>query len=354
MNRRESLRLLGAAALCGVAAPQAHADGQSFLNTLQASSGAPGAALGLWDGQTRIWAQGQRAANAADPVQPDDLWHIGSNAKSMTALMIARLIETRQLRWSSQIGALLGDHVPQMRESYKRRTIHDLLTHRAGIHPNPDTLRLLRFAVDQRPARVQHLLLAQHMLARSPTSDGPPFGFTYSNAGYIIATAMAEAATGQDWQDLMHREVFTPLKMPSAGFGPPPEGNPQGHDSKTRPQGFGPQADNPLALWPAGAVHLSIADHLTYLRAHLNRHHMLRRATWQKLLAPLDTYACGWGVIEGRVWGHSGSNTMWLSHAVFCPETDRAAIANMNLKGRRETHSQLARLNDWARGRTTL
>ena len=45
--------------------------------------------------------------------------------------------------------------------------------------------------------------------------------YVYSNVGYTIAGAMAEKATGATWEDLVKREVFEPLKLTGAGFGPP-------------------------------------------------------------------------------------------------------------------------------------
>jgi CubicO group peptidase (beta-lactamase class C family) len=42
-----------------------------------------------------------------------------------------------------------------------------------------------------------------------------------SSVGYTIAGAMAEKVTGATLDDLVRREVFEPLKLTEAGFGPP-------------------------------------------------------------------------------------------------------------------------------------
>ena len=58
------------------------------------------------------------------------------------------------------------------------------------------------------------------VLAKKP--DNPPGKkFAYSNVGPTIAAAMAEKKTGATWEDLVKREVFEPLALTSAGFGPP-------------------------------------------------------------------------------------------------------------------------------------
>ena len=39
----------------------------------------------------------------------------------------------------------------------------------------------------------------------------------YSNANYVVAGAMLEEVTGQQWEDLMQEHVFAPLGMTSTG-----------------------------------------------------------------------------------------------------------------------------------------
>ena len=58
------------------------------------------------------------------------------------------------------------------------------------------------------------------MLAEKPANP-PGEKYAYSNVGYTIAGAMAEKATGATWEDLVKREVFEPLELTGAGFGPP-------------------------------------------------------------------------------------------------------------------------------------
>ena len=57
--------------------------------------------------------------------------------------------------------------------------------------------------------------------------------FSYSNAGYIIVGAILERVSGKQWETLIRDRLFTPLKMTSAGFGPPSKSNqtdqPWGH-----------------------------------------------------------------------------------------------------------------------------
>jgi len=38
--------------------------------------------------------------------------------------------------------------------------------------------------------------------------------FEYSNLGFIIAGAIAEARTGKAWKDLIRAQIFAPLALP--------------------------------------------------------------------------------------------------------------------------------------------
>ncbi len=76
---------------------------------------------------------------------------------------------------------------------------------------------------------------------------------------------MLEAATGESWESLMKREVFTPLGLTGAGFGAPmgkqPFDQPRGHQLVSDADKAVPlNVDNPAALGPAGRVHMPLAD----------------------------------------------------------------------------------------------
>ena len=69
---------------------------------------------------------------------------------------------------------------------------------------------------------VERWSIVTHYLSRPPALN-PGVRYEYSNVGYIIAGAVAERCTGKSWEELLRSEVFTPLGMTTAGFGPPGE-----------------------------------------------------------------------------------------------------------------------------------
>ena len=140
----------------------------------------------------------------------------------MTATMIARLVGRGTLTWDLRAGDTLGDAVPDMHIAYRAVTLEDLLVHRSGLVGAMTALeiwsgKLWRSTKAKADLRLD---IATEALALPPETP-PRSTFHYSNAGYVIAGAMAERAAGEPWDELMLRELFEPLGMNASGFGAP-------------------------------------------------------------------------------------------------------------------------------------
>jgi CubicO group peptidase (beta-lactamase class C family) len=68
-----------------------------------------GAALVTVDGLQGVWVTGTRRAGGEERVTSDDLWHLGSCTKSMTATLVALLVARGDLAWGTPIGEYLSD-----------------------------------------------------------------------------------------------------------------------------------------------------------------------------------------------------------------------------------------------------
>jgi CubicO group peptidase (beta-lactamase class C family) len=253
---------------------------------------------------------GVRVLDEEAAALPGDAWHVGSLTKSMTATLAARLVEAGVIGWDSTVGEVLGQLHPEMAEDWRDTPLHLLLTHGAGMAANLDGATW-----DWPRGDYVGAILSE-------AAEEEPGGFLYSNAGYVVAGAMLEAAGGASWEELMAAEVFGPLGLGSAGFGAPEGGAIEGHQSRLfrglRAVGHGEGADNIPALGPAGRVHLSVDDMLRYLRAHLVQDEAyLGAESWARLHQPTgpQDYAMGWGVGPDGSLVHSGSNTFWYAVA---------------------------------------
>lgn len=304
------------------------------LDKARIDHGLPGvaAAFAKAGGTATIWAAGLRSAQATTPVAVDDIWHLGSNTKSMTATLVARLVEKGGITWDTTVGDVLGPKVPDMNPAYKPVTFRHLCSHHAGLQPNIEVADLMRFPRDDggdpRPDRLRYAALA---LKQAPVA-APGEKMVYANNGFIVAGAMLEAVYDRSWEDLITAHVFTPLKLASAGFGPPGTpgklDQPVGHvGAVPYPPGPGKIADNPVALGPAGRVHMNLRDLSAYLDAHLRQPAgFLKPESWKILHTPPfeGTYAMGWIVQGGRLW-HNGSNTLW--YAEMCVDPVKGVVA---------------------------
>lgn len=131
----------------------------------------------------------------------------------------------------------------------------------------------------------------QQLLDNLREMSGTIGNFVYSNLSYMVAGAMAEKVTGKSWETLMQENLFTPLGMTSAGFGPPGTtgqvDQPWGH-TLNGDTWIPYQHDNPPDLGPAGTVHLTIEDWAKYLGQQFNTQtpQILDKWTFDHLATP--------------------------------------------------------------------
>ncbi|HEY4311326.1 MAG TPA: serine hydrolase domain-containing protein [Pirellulales bacterium] len=302
-------------------------------------------AVVMVDGQVVATAvDGERKLGSGVSVELGDRWHIGSVTKSVTATMIARLVESGKMQWSDTIGARFPNAA--VHDDWKRATLAQLLTHTAGAPANfPMWVLLVRPAIGPECTKKRHEAV-MNVIAQKPVSP-PGQKYAYSNVGYTIAAAMAEMATGVSWEDLVRREVFEPLALESAGFGPPKSPDdtlpqPRGHlRTRDRKTSVSDNSDITPIIGPAGTVHMTLGDLGTYatehLRGELGTGNLLSTETYRRLHAPnLENYGYGWVMkkptddLPYTTYWHNGSNTMWYALATFIPDKHMAVAVTSN------------------------
>ncbi len=317
------------------------------LQGIRDAHGVPAlAAAAVLDGTLKSrGAVGVRSSQSKESVTEEDRWHVGSCTKSMTSTLAALLVEKGTLRWDSTVEECLPD-IP-MDAIWRRTTLVELLTHRAGAPIDPPTA-LWREAWRRSGSPMQQRTAFVSGLLREAPASLLRGRFHYSNQGYAIAGAMLERAARRPWEELLRTHLFEPLGLSSAGFGPPCSAQfprqPLGHTwvrGALKPVAPGPDADNPPAIAPAGAVHLSIGDFARYAAFHAYGTPGLPLSDYnfQLLHTPSQgAYAPGWRVLErswahGTVLTHAGSNTMFFAVMWVAPARGFAAVAACNSAG---------------------
>ena len=300
----------------------------------------------IMDGKIRDRAAvGVRKSGDPTPVTTNDVFHIGSCTKSMTATLAAMFIEEGKLRWDTTIAEMFPDLVGKMDKQYETVTVEQLLQHRGGVPGSPPPVAWQRAWEEKGTPTQQRREFITAVLSQPPQA-APGTKMIYSNQGYAIIGAMLEKLAGKPWETLITEKLFTPLQMNSAGFGPPGTpgkvDQPWGHvreGGKTKPL----QADNPPAIAPGGRVHCTLDDLARFVMIHLDGERvggLLKPETFRKLHTPPagGDYACGWVVLQrgwagGNALMHNGSNTMWYLVMWLAPEKNFAVIAATNIAG---------------------
>jgi CubicO group peptidase (beta-lactamase class C family) len=290
-------------------------------------------------------AAGVRKSGELAPVTTNDVFHIGSNTKPMTATLTALLIEEGKLRWGTTIAELFPELEGRMDKQYEAVTIEQLLTHRGGVPAAPPAAAWERAKEQNGTVMQQRREFIEAVLSQPPEAK-PGTKMIYSNQGYAIVGAALEKLTGTAWETLITKRLFQPLHMDSAGFGAPGTARavdqPWGHTREL--SGIVPlQQDNPPAIAPAGCVHCSLDDLARFAIFHLRSSQtngLLKPETLTKLHTAPDggNYACGWIVVKrhwagGNALMHNGSNTMWYVVMWLAPEKNFSVVVAANIAG---------------------
>ena len=284
-----------------------------YLTGPVAEGKSPGLIAAIIDeaGVRAIAAAGVRKQGSPEKFTISDLVKMGSLTKAMTPTMLATLVAdgTFVNGWVTTLAEVFPELRAEIHPDYRAVTLWQLVRHVGGV---PDDVPAWWVSHPTLPIVERRYRILQENLADPPAS---PIGeFSYSNAGYMVAGAMAERLTGKSWETLMEERLFAPLGMYSVGFGAPGTPNevdqPWSHrrDSAGRWEpaqlGYG----GPLA--PAGNVYTSLEDFAKFIALQFphKRPAILDQEQLDELLVPIHGYAAGW-------WVYDDGERTWLSHA---------------------------------------
>ena len=143
---------------------------------------------------------------------------IASATKGLTALTVASLIESGELRADTTLRSLLADALPTVDPAV---TIEQLLGHTSGVGDYLDESVLSD--VDEYVMTVPVHLLdtpAAYLpaIAGYPQKSPPGVEFAYNNGGYVMLAIAIEAATGRSYFDLVQERVLDPAGMNDTAF----------------------------------------------------------------------------------------------------------------------------------------
>ena len=261
---------------------------------------------------------GLRSSDQNNPVDPNDKWHLGSITKSMTATLVAILIENGVISEEMTVQDVFD--TGEVGSEFLDLNLFELLSQSSGITTNED------LGIDFLDGGTIMSKRREWALAALNQPSFERGLFHYTNNNYVIVGAMLEAALGYSWEDLIQTFLFTPLEMNNTGFGAPGSSNinsqPWGH--KGSGSNWTPQnpsdimSENPLAIGPAGTVHSTLNDLAKYIALHQGLTDLISDEALSILHEEWNGtgYALGWNVSQEAIF-HAGSNGRWFANLVL-------------------------------------
>ena len=308
-----------------------------FVENIMFEDGLPGAAVAVVRGDTTIFAEGFgfRDVDKGLPVTRETLFHIGSTNKSMTAMLIATLVDDGLLEWDTPIIEIYPDFELSSDESTNFVTVRHLLSMQSGI---PDYAED-DFDVDNASGEDVFKYVVEIDLLGAPGEE-----FSYSNISASLAGYLGVIAAGYEYpnlyagyEKLLREKVLDPIGMETAVIRvSDAENNPNYGKSYVMEDGDAVEAEredfdgDPLA--PSGTLKANVIEMAAYISTQLQRGQAPngeRVVSEENLIETwkpdLENYAMGWEVSEYEeflVISHEGSFDNYLSIIGFVPDLD--------------------------------
>jgi len=332
-------------------------DLKHLLSFSVSSTPLPALAAIVFDDQKVIASGAIGVRKFGDPtlVTIEDSFHLGSFTKAMTATLAARIVERGDISWTTTVKEALG--LQNVDSALENITLLELMSHTAGMPASlknqpPGLWKYLYYNNTwQKGAkgRADRLKVAELLFSATPAQAVG--SYKYSNAGFMIAGAMLEAATDTEWEDLMRTELFKPLGMKNCGFGPAarpdkvdqPWPHKLGNDKPllVTPLIRAPESwDNPRSLGPAGTVSCTISDWAKFGQLHLgdggdyistesmSKLHEVRNASAHSALGWFS-YRRSWA--GGTALTHTGSNLLNFAIVWISPTKKKGVMVATNI-----------------------
>ena len=327
-------------------APEALAGFDDFARAVMAEWQVPGLALGIVRDGEPLYCAGYGLGDVKNQVAvtPDTIFAIGSITKSFTVAGLAMLVDEGRLDWDRPVrkvvpGFALADPI-----ATAQTTPRDMVTHRTGLARHDMFWYGSGLDRDQLFKGLRHL------------APGAPFRSTlqYSNLMVAAAGRIAEAVSGETWQDFIRRRLLAPLGMARTDFAVAESDRGRAKPYENRDGGIRRIAFYDMAaIAPAGAINSSVADMLGYLAFHMKqgRHggvRLLSEAQSKAMQTPraaldeaaahaaLGTAAYGMGFFistyrgEKIIW-HGGGIDGFVALLAFLPDAGIGVVALSNL-----------------------
>jgi CubicO group peptidase (beta-lactamase class C family) len=271
----------------------------------------------------RVVAHGKLANADPGTLDGDTIFEIGSVTKVFTSLLLADMVNRKEVALDDPAAKYLPENVKMPERSGKTITLLDLSTHRSGFPPLPGNLNLTANTSAEYSVDDLYQFLSGYTRPRNPGSE-----YEYSNLGAGLLGHLLALRAGTDYESLVRLRITEPLGMPDTGItrsSSIKQRMATGHNAMLTPVA---NSDLPTPLAGAGALRSSANDMLTFLEAFLGYKESplapaMKAMLEVRLPAGQIKIGLGWLIssTDGReIAGHSGRTGGFCSTVGYNPE----------------------------------
>jgi len=179
--------------------------GRQIVRARLTEKNLPGLSVAVGIGGDVVWAEGFGWADLEKKVkvEPRTRFRIGTASTALTSAAVGLLIEKGQLNLDDEI----QPYVPVYPQKQWPVTLRQLMGHVAGVrNDGGDEGPLLS-------AHCEHPVEGVQAFAKYPLLFEPGTRYRYSSYGWILMSAVVEAAADEPLLTFMRKQIFEPLDM---------------------------------------------------------------------------------------------------------------------------------------------
>ncbi len=286
-----------------------------------------GAVVGYGTDELTSFALGVRNSETKDPLQPDDLFEVGSITKNFTAVTMLLLQEEGKIDLDQTIDKWFPDF-----EKGEIITVRMLLNHTSGIMEMSDIMN---------PEDV-----VEDVNGRFDFEPGT--SWTYINANYVLAGLIMSEVAGKPAHEVIREKIINPLGLTNTYMGGFEEDRPEA--AKADGHAYDAYGNlvpykYPHKAWTAGSLISNVEDLFKYGHALFNGEILSEDSMNQMLdMAELlgePVYGLGTQLGQGshsKFYGHGGD--VFSSHSMlyYYPETGEIHIILNNFNDSKDMY----------------
>jgi D-alanyl-D-alanine carboxypeptidase len=299
------------------------------------NEGLPGAIVGVWKGDKRIYLKAFGVSDTATgaPMKTDSHVRIGSLTKAFTIMGILQLAAEGKLALDDPIGKYIqgvpnGDVV----------TIRQLAEMRSGLGDHSAVLVPILYQDPEKQYTTQDLL---DIGLSQPVRAQPGTVFDYNNTNTTLLGAVVEKVSGMPRAQYVQERIAEPLglkdtSVPAGNAIPKPHG--RGYGDWNPQQAVEDATDwNPSWGNAAGDMISNVEDIATFTRA-LGTGKLITPEMRRERDKGLPASEEGKGVLYGLAYelhpagwqGHNGRIPGWTTYPYYLPEKDMTIVLSLN------------------------